>query len=204
MSSGISAVAAGGLTLDIAGALLLAYALITRSPTRAVAEGVSAISFNLELDMGKARETIDARVGALLLVAGFGGQLAADVGFRASTGLEAADAIVAALIVDIAAVLLAITLRRRQIRMMLFARLERADDVGEWWPICHGYGLHLGRPAPADIGTEVPMVDYFASLLGPKLWARFSIGRSFPDVYTKLRRELAGTDEYRAAHPGED
>ena len=75
LTTGPSAFAAGGLVLDIGGALLLALALVFKTPDRAAGESEPRMDFNVDLDVGLAEQTADAQAGASLLTLGFALQL---------------------------------------------------------------------------------------------------------------------------------
>ncbi len=197
----ISAVAAGGLTLDIAGALLLALGLMFKKSAQAVEEASPKWSFNVDLEVALATQTADAQVGALLLVAGFGGQLAASFGARESTWSDVGLAMGAAGVIDVAAALFLFkSWRPFHLRRMLVARLHGLADMGSWWPALANYGPYLGKPAPPDIQIEVTYAEYAESLLGRKRWEAVVAQRPLPGLMTKLRRELPGTAEYSAVH----
>jgi hypothetical protein len=74
-------------------------------------------------------------------------------------------------------------------------------QLGDWWPVMAAYGPALGQPPPADIGIEVTQVEYGEQLLGPRRWKKLVGENRLPDPMVKLRRDLAGTAEYEAAHP---
>jgi hypothetical protein len=78
--SEVSAVAAGGLILDIGGGLTLASAFLFKTPDDAVREAGSYWDSNPYLLPSLAKQTADAWIGAVLLTLGFSAQLAQAVG----------------------------------------------------------------------------------------------------------------------------
>jgi len=196
----ISALAAGGLTLDIAGALLLALGLMFKKPRQAIEEASPKWDFNTDLETSLASQTADAQAGGSLLILGFVVQLAAALGWREATWLDVAAAVASAAVLDAAVVVLLFRWWRPwQLRRMLFARLETLD-YGPWWPALAAYGVHLQKPAPGNIAVEVTFAEYGEQLLGRRLWRKLVADRQLPDVLTKLRRDLAGTPEFEEAH----
>ena len=195
-----SAVAAGGLTVDIAGAMLLALGLMFKKPRQAIEEASPKWSFNSDLEVSLASQTADAQAGGSLLILGFAIQLAAVLGWRESTWSDVGIAIGSGAALDAGVVwILFRWWRPWQLRRMLMARLATLD-YGPWWPVLAAYGPHLGKPPPDAIAVEVTFAEYGEQLLGPKLWSKLVANRKLPDVLTKLRRDLAGTPEYEATH----
>jgi len=79
MSSPISG---AGLILDIAGALTLASAFITKNVRQIRDEAGSYLELNPYLLLSLVKQSVDARVGAALLGLGFAAQLDGAVGWR--------------------------------------------------------------------------------------------------------------------------
>jgi len=79
-----SPITAGGLTIDIAGAVLIASALAFKRPKARLLEAGTTYGWNVHLEAGLARQTADAQVAGLLLVAGFLGQLLGAAGIHGS------------------------------------------------------------------------------------------------------------------------
>ena len=75
-----SPIAAGGLVLDIAGALILASAFMLKRPTAWRQESTTYVGGNAPLFLSAAKQTADAWVGGALLAAGFAAQLVPTVG----------------------------------------------------------------------------------------------------------------------------
>ena len=199
MNAAHSAIAAGGLVLDIAGALLLAVGLMFKTPKRAINEATPRYDFNVELDANVAMQTADAQVGALLLVSGFAAQFASSLGVHATTWWDIGLAIGAAAAVDaVATLFLFWKWRRFHIRRMLGARLESGAEL---WITVAAYGPVLGTPAPADIGVESRIDSYAERVLGRRRWRRYTQTHALLNIHTELRRDLPGTTEYAAAHP---
>jgi hypothetical protein len=98
-----SAVTAGGLVLDIAGALILAFGLVLKTPEAALKESTPTWNFNASLDASIAAQTADAQVEATLLVTGFAVQLASALGWHESSWFATCVAVVIASIVAVAA-----------------------------------------------------------------------------------------------------
>lgn len=194
----VSAVAAGGLTLDIAGALLLASGLMFKPPEKAIDEASPKWNFNVALEANAASSTADAQVGAVLLAAGFAGQLASTLGARGAGWYAVGLAIGLALAIDFDALLFLVCVWRPwHIRRLLAARLASLE-MGSWWPALAAYGSVLGHPPPPGIGVDVTFAQYGEQLLRRR-WHRLVDGFVLPDVMVKLRRDLAGTPEYEAA-----
>ena len=200
VGTNVSAVAAGGLTLDIAGALLLASGLMFKPPRKAIEEASPMWDFNAALEANVASQTADAQVGAVLLVAGFVAQLVSALGVHAATWSDVAVAAGSAAVVDLVAVAFLLLLWRRwHIRRLLAARLAALADTGVWGPALAAYGHLLGQPAPPGIGVDLTAAEYGEQLLGAR-WRQLVEGRVLPDGIVKLRRDLVGTAEYEAAH----
>jgi hypothetical protein len=158
------------------------------------------VGFNTDLETSLASQTADAQAGASLLILGFTVQLAAALGWRAGTWPDVAAAIASAVLIDAAVIVLLFRWWRPwHLRRMLFARLN-ALDYASWWPALAGFGARLGKPAPDEIAIEVTFAEYGEQLLGAPLWRKLVADRQLPDVLTKLRRDLAGTPEFEAAH----
>lgn len=77
-----SALAAAGLLLDIAGAVVLGYAVFLRRAEQAIEEATDKYDFNADLHVSLALQTADAQAGLFLFVLGFLGQ------FLSATGLN--------------------------------------------------------------------------------------------------------------------
>src|SRR6266571_3519929 len=99
-TSGISAVAAGGLALDIAGALLIALGLMFKKPKKAIEEATPKWGFNTDLETSLACQTADAQAGAFLLVLGFAVQFAAALGWHETSWPDAVAAVASAIVFD--------------------------------------------------------------------------------------------------------
>jgi hypothetical protein len=197
-----SAPSAGGLILDVAGALFLAYALISRTAERAIEEttALNYRNYNAALDLTRAQETADAQIGAALLVLGFLTQLSVALGWRETTWLDAGLACYGALVLVAMAVALERPWRKSRIRGSLAARL-RVEEMGHWWPVMAEYGRALDHPPTREISVEITFAEYGEQLLGRRRWTRLVGDKPLPDVMVKLRRDLVGTREYAAAHP---
>jgi hypothetical protein len=196
----LSAVAAGGLIVDIAGALLLALGLMFKKPRKTIEEASAKWDFNPDLETSLASQTADAQAGGSLLVLGFLVQLAAALGWRETTWRDVAAAVASAAVLDAAVVVLLFRWWRPwQLRRMLLARLETLN-YGSWWPALAAYGAYLRKPPPDEIAIKVTFADYGKHLLGQRLWEKLVANRELPDALTKLRRDRAGTPEFEAAH----
>jgi hypothetical protein len=85
-----SPIAAGGLVLEVAGALALASAFMLKLPRAWRQEATPYAGINARLFLSGAKQTADAWIGGALLAFGFSGQFAASAGAdpsgRASAG----------------------------------------------------------------------------------------------------------------------
>lgn len=196
-TSGPSAIAAAGLVLDIAGALLLALALIFAKPDQRLEEATPKWDFNVDLEVGLAEQTADAQAGAFLLMLGFTLQLGAVLGWHLMGWAAAVPAIVIATVFDLVIyALLRFLWRPHHAREMLAARL-RITDFDPWWPALSIYGDRLGYSYDAANET---IEDYGKRILGSTRWASVTRGRELPAFITKLRHDLPGTPEFEEAH----
>jgi hypothetical protein len=189
-------VAAGGLVLDIAGAVILALGLVLKTSTQTLDESTPRHDFNAVLDASLASQVADAQVGATLLVLGFGAQLAAALGWDTSSSRATA------LTMSIAAAgavgawsCLRSYWRPSRTRDLLVARL-RASEMGLWWPLLAAYGSIL-KIAP--LGDSETIAAYGERVLGHRRWRIATHGIQLPPVMTRLRTEVPGTPEYEAA-----
>lgn len=193
-----SAVTAGGLVLDIAGAVILAFGLVLKTPEAALEESTPRAGFNAALDASIASQTADAQVGATLLVAGFGVQLVAALGLDESSWQATGLAVGIASLVAVAAWVFLIRFwRPRRLTQALYVRL-RSLDVGSWWPALAAFGGLLNRPTH---GEDELIADYAIRLIGNKRWTLLTAGvdPALLIPYTRPRSEIPGTAEYEAA-----
>jgi hypothetical protein len=192
--------------LDIVGAVILASGFIFRKPSKAVAESTPTYGYNLALDASLAAQTADAQVGALLLVLGFAVQMVSALGWhRNSAWLAVGLAIGSAVALDALALLLLFGYwRPRQLRAMLYSRLEGLDNVGDWWPALAAYGDLLKCPLDQVIAGTETIAAYGERILGAKKWRTLTDGMKLSDVLTKLRRDIPGTPEYEEKHRSAD
>jgi hypothetical protein len=124
-----------GLACDVAGAVLLARALAFETPGE-YAEGWRHGStwgavggLNAHADFARARDAVEARVGTILLVTGFLGQLIGAVVSHESDRAAVAGYVVVGLLL-LAAVLSLRPLRRQREREV-FVALMRATDTAK-------------------------------------------------------------------------
>ena len=195
-----SAVTAGGLVLDITGAILLVRGLVLKTPEVALEESSPKWNFNAALDASLAAQTADAQVGAGMLALGFGAQMAAALGWHESSWWTTGIALVAGMVAAVAAwEFLDHFWRPRKIEQALFARL-RTLEIGSWWPALAAFGELMNRPWRGD--NEL-VAAYGIRLIGEQRWA--SLTASVDPVhlipYTRHRSEIPGTAEYETAHP---
>lgn len=193
--------AAAGLVLDIAGALLLAMGLMFKKPQHAIGETTPRWDFNLDLDASLARQTADAQVGGLLLTLGFAIQMVAALGWHRTSSWSAVTyATVLAFALDLVCVVSLFRVwRPRHLRRMAVTRLATSDE-GSWWPILAYYGPLLGEPPNRHLADQETLADYGKRVLEWR-WDRLVEGRQLQDITTKLRRDRPGTVEYEQAHP---
>ena len=194
-----SAVTAGGLVLDIAGAMIIALGLVLKTPEAALEESTPRWGFNAALDASLAAQTADAQIGAAMLVMGFAVQIAAALGWHEESWLATGIALGTAGVAAASAwVFLNRFWRPRRIRQVLYVRL-RSLDVGNWWPVLAAFGQLLKRPRNED---EL-IAEYAVVLIGEKRWASLTadVDPSHLIPYTQPRSEVPGTAEYEAAHP---
>jgi len=197
-----SAVTAGGLVLDIAGALILASGLVLKTVEEALDEASPRYDFNASLDASLASQTADAQVGAAVLVAGFLVQGAAALGWHEASWWATIAAVVAAGAAAAGAwMFLTRRWRPMRIRDALFHRL-RMSQLGVWWPALAAFGALLAVQSKRDDET----VEAFAvRIIGQRRWdvLTANVDPNVLRVYTIPRSELRGTNEYWAAHPEE-
>jgi hypothetical protein len=196
-----SAATAGGLLLDISGAIILALGLVMKTPELALEESTPRWDFNAVLDGSLAAQTADAQVGAGLLVLGFGVQMAAALGWRESSWLATGLALGAAALVATAAwMFLRYFWRPRKITQVLFVRL-RSLNMASWWPALFAFGGLLNRPW---FGESELIADYAIRLIGRTRWESLTAGVDPTHLipYTRPRPQIPGTSEYRASHRG--
>jgi hypothetical protein len=203
---GPSAVAAGGLVLDIAGGLLLASGLMFKKPQQVVRETVTwgGDDVNVDLDASLAKQTADARIGATLLALGFSVQLAGALGWHRTSDWRAVIyATVSAFLLDLAAVVLLLRVwRPRHLRAMLVTRLAVTQNVLHWRSILTEYGPLLGERSTRLAADQETTAEYAERLLGWR-WKRLTADVTLPELYTKLRRDIPGTPQYAEAHPAD-
>jgi hypothetical protein len=84
--------------------------------------------------------------------------------------------------------------RPDRIRAMLAARLRANPNL--WWAVITAYGQVLGFQS--DGGVTETTADYTQRVLGRRRFREVA-NIQLPDVLTKLRRDLAGTEEYEEA-----
>ena len=188
-----SAVTAGGLVLDIAGAIILVRGLVLKRPEEALEESTPRYDFNAALDAGLAAQTADAQVGAALLVFGFGVQMATALGWHESSWWATGIALGAGAVTAVAAwEFLDRFWRPRKIREVLIARL-RSLGVGDWWPALAAFGLLLNRPRHDE--SEL-IADYAVRLIGESRWASLTAGVDPAHLipYTRPRSEIPCTE----------
>jgi hypothetical protein len=175
-----SPLTAGGLILDVAGAIGLASAFMFKKPRDVRAEGSSYWDFNAPLVVSLAKQTADAWVGGALLVLGFLGQFAQSVGWRPS-GLRLFHTIPAAVAVAVGAFLLLwFVLRpwnvRRAIASMLTGQRE-AGRLTSWQGAIIVFARMLGR----EIQPGERPADLVIWMIGEKRWRRVTTGVNIPE-----------------------
>jgi hypothetical protein len=131
-----NSIAIAGLLLDVAGAVLLTSALAFEraSDYITVSQGGTLGGSNPRFEIARAKESAQALVGVALLVAGFGGQLAAAAGAQADGGRTVPYlAVGVALLIAYCAVGLE---RRRRERGFIVAALgESALESASTWQV---------------------------------------------------------------------
>ena len=177
-----SPIAAGGLILDIAGALTLAAAFMFKRSKARRTETSTYYNFNASLDLSLARQTADAWVGGLLLSTGFGAQLAAALGWRPSIGLTAVVLIALALAATFVLALVLI-LRPLYVRRAIADRLRDEPKPEEnWRPMIAAYARTLGKDRRS---TETPE-QAAVRLVGEGRWRALIRERGRPEAVTRV------------------
>jgi hypothetical protein len=190
-AGGPSALAAAGLVLDIAGALMLAFGLMFKKPDVRVEETSTKLGWNTDLEIGLAEQTADAQIGAALLIVGFAFQLTAALGSHVQGWTATAVAIGAAVMVDLFAYwFLKQRWRPRHVKAMLAARIRRID-LGDWPSLLAMYGERLGYAS--DGGVTETSLDFMRRILGSQRTDEITSGRELPAPLSKLRRDVPGT-----------
>jgi hypothetical protein len=175
-----SPIAAGGLVLDVGGALALASAFMLKKPRAWRQEATPYVGINAPLFLSGAKQTADPWVGAGLLAAGFGGQFAASVGADRSWARLWLTVTVALIIDALAAVGLWRWLRPLNCRRAIAFDLEqrwpdyerdypdRNEAVQQWRHLLEGWGVLLDNERLSNEGIP----EYGQRLLGKRLWER--------------------------------
>jgi hypothetical protein len=172
--------AAGGLVLDLAGALLLALALALKAPAQRQAESAQALKFSAALDLELAKQRANALVGALLLVFGFAFQLVAALGAQPSAPAWLAPLAAAIFAIAIGALLIVFGwpwMARRTIRQRLTLyepdewagfSVEIPQHQAEQQGVLAAYAFALGKePGPGETPYGLA-----TRLLGCRRWCR--------------------------------
>jgi hypothetical protein len=174
-----SPIAAGGLVLDVAGALMLASAFMFKRPRAWRQESTTYVGGNAPLFLSAARQNADAWVGGLLLAAGFGAQFIASVGADPSWAGLWLTLPVAVALDAIAFAALWWWLRPLNIRRAIAHDLEqRWDDyerdyqedeaVKQWWAAVEAWGFLLYNERRPDEGLP----EFGRRLVGARRWRR--------------------------------
>jgi hypothetical protein len=194
-----SPLAAGGLLLDVAGALMLASAFIFKRPSSVRSETAGYWGANPYLFVSLAKQTADAWIGGALLASGFLAQLLSAANVRASW-LGVDGALAAAGAVDLLALLaLWRVLRPFNVRRALELELtqrwheyerdqpSREEASRVWWqglvPWAHAAGV--------ERQTGEPLHALGCRLLGKRRWRRLKTNSGLPQPPA----ETAGTPE---------
>jgi len=162
-----SPLAAGGLILDIAGALALASAFAFKRPGDIAAEAGTYWDFNAPLLLSIAKQTADAWVGAALLMLGFAGQFDSALG---SHSLSFSVTVPLAIAIDLVALAgLYRGLRPWNVRRLIESLLA-GQDVAKW----HTSIIWLSRAQGREIEDGEPPQDLGRWLLGSTRWERLT------------------------------
>jgi hypothetical protein len=154
-----SPIPAGGLILDIGGALFLASSFILKKPTDIAYEAMSVVGWNSRLLISAAKQKAEAQIGAVLLVAGFLAQLTSYVDWHPSWA-RLCWTLPAAVGADGLALLFALYWRKSTVLDAAMAFLEA------YWEIEHrGAVATTEEPDPQRRGTS-------AWLENVAVWAR--------------------------------
>lgn len=188
--------------LDIAGAWFLAMGIVMKKPDAAIEEATGKYDFNPALEASLAAQTADAQVGAVVLTAGFGVQMAAALGWHEPSWCATVIAILVGVLAAAAAWLfLHRYWRPRSVKRALVARLRAfSDHMGLWMPALLAYGQTLRCPWRGDPAET--QAEYGERLVGRRRWAKLLDGIELPELLTKRRSEIRGTPEYWAGAPG--
>jgi hypothetical protein len=165
--------AAGGLVLDLGGALALVSSFMLKRPTDIEAEARMYWNFSPRLLISLPQQVADAWVGGALLSLGFGAQLAQSVGAEASWLCLAVTLPIAGAAVLLSWVMLPTALRPWWVHRAIEHHLEalrkagRADEWRSqivWLARMRGREIQAGE-RPADIGVW---------LIGRRRWKRLA------------------------------
>jgi hypothetical protein len=178
----VSPISAGGLVLDVAGALALAsaFAFASAKDIRQESQTPFGGYANSYLVVARARQTADAQVGGVLLVLGFVAQFADNVGASASWLCLWVTLPASIVIALVGAGLLVWVVRPFTVRRSIEHQLVVLRDDGHvdyWRQFISNFGDVLGDELQAN---EAP-ADLALRLLGPKRWRRVSQGADLPD-----------------------
>lgn len=168
-------VAIAGLVCDVTGAVLLARALAferpaayagawARGPTYATVAG-----YDPTRDLDRARDAVEARVGATLLLLGFVGQLVGAVRSSWSSTAGAITYAVAVLVVVCAIAALG-PLQRRRERVTFVAMLLATDDQDRRIKLYDAYLAHFTRTGRNSNDLDA-WLDEATQRLGRQPWA---------------------------------
>jgi hypothetical protein len=181
-----SPIPAGGLVLDIGGALFLASSFILKKPTDLAYETMSVVGWNSRLLISAAKQKAEAEVGAVLLVAGFLAQLTSYVAWHPAWA-RLVWTLPAAVGADGLALLFARYWRKSKVLDAAMASLEA------FWEIEHRGALATAdEPDPQRRGTR-------AWLENLPHWAR-SLGHDVvaDDDYAAIGLEALGARRWKA------
>jgi hypothetical protein len=187
--------AAGGLVLDLTGAIILAIALALKRPAQRQAQTEQALKYNAAVDLDLARQRVAAIVGVLLLVLGFACQLVASLGVQPSAQAWIAP-IAAAYLSLVTLGFLGLVLwpwaehRAISQRLALFEpdewagfSVEMPHHVPEYQGVLAAYAFALGtRPRRG----ETPY-DLASRILGYTRWCRLIQNKQLSDRWHEPR-----------------
>jgi hypothetical protein len=175
-----SPIAAGGLVLDVGGALALASAFMLKRPREWHLESLMFPGGNTLLLLSAAKQTADAWVGAAFLAAGFSLQFSASVGWDPAWASLWRTLPVALALDVLGAVLMFRYLRPLNARRAIAFDLEERwaeylisypdedEAAQEWRPYLERWGSLVGKKRRPDEELQA----YGRRLLGKRLWRR--------------------------------
>lgn len=187
-----SPLTAGGLLLDIAGAVALAMSFMTKKEKEALQEAGTYAGQNPFLFLSLAKQKADAWVGAALLIMGFLAQFVANVIDDEPDWLSLCRALAAgAMLATLGGVLLRYGVRPYFVGRAVEAALvsswrdyQREDYYAEkpgeaerhWWWGVEGWGYRLGKPRRDGEDLQV----YGRRMLGQRCWNRVGADKPPP------------------------